>query len=135
MIVCFILKFNGNKHPMAVHNEIGKIGEDIAASWLTGNGYQIVTRNWRFKKTEIDIIAIKDDLLIVIEVKTRTYRFLENLSEIVPVKKQKAIINAADRFIESRNLKNEVRFDIIFIVLNGENHQLDHIKEAYTTTG
>jgi putative endonuclease len=120
---------------MAIHNTIGKKGEEIAAAYLIGEGYDILARNWRFKKTEIDILAFKDNFLIVVEVKTRTYRFLENLSEIVPVKKQKAIINAADRFIDSRELKNEVRFDIVFIVLNGDNYQLEHIKEAFTTTG
>jgi putative endonuclease len=117
---------------MAIHNIIGQKGEEIAIAYLQENGYRILSRNWRFKRIEIDVVAIKDDLLVVVEVKTRTYHFVENLSEIVTRKKQKSIIIAADAFINNRNLSNEVRFDIIFIVINGESYQLEHIKEAFT---
>ena len=120
---------------MAIHNTIGKKGEEIACGYLEDSGYKILARNWRFKKTEIDIIALSGDMLVVVEVKTRTYTFVENLSEIVTRKKQKTIIIAADRFVDSRQIKNEVRFDIIFIVLDGDNYHLKHVKEAFTTIG
>jgi len=120
---------------MANHNILGQKGEEIATMNLQDKGYKILDRNWRFKKHEIDIIARMDDLLVVVEVKTRTSQFVENLSDIVNRKKQKSIIQATDAYIDSKELKNEVRFDIIFIVVNGENYSLQHIEEAFTTIG
>lgn len=57
---------------MARHNETGKWGEDLAADYLTEQGYAIAERNWRQGRLEIDIIAMRDDTLVVAEVKTRT---------------------------------------------------------------
>lgn len=57
---------------MADHNDFGKMAEDMAADYLQKNGYTIVARNFRFQKAEIDIIAEKDDLIIITEVKARS---------------------------------------------------------------
>ena len=57
---------------MAFHNELGKKGEDLAVSYLLKQGYQILTRNFRYQKAEVDIIARKEDVLAIIEVKTRS---------------------------------------------------------------
>jgi putative endonuclease len=56
---------------MALHNEIGKIGEEIALKFLKNAGYEVLELNWRFRKLEIDIIAKEGDILIAVEVKTR----------------------------------------------------------------
>ncbi|MFT5753146.1 MAG: putative endonuclease, partial [Flavobacterium sp.] len=55
---------------MAEHNELGQLGEDLAVDFLRTNGYEIIDRNWRFQKAEVDIIARKKDVLAVVEVKT-----------------------------------------------------------------
>lgn len=120
---------------MAIHNIIGQKGEEIAASYLIEEGYKLLERNWRFKKIELDIIARKNNLIIVVEVKTRTSRFVENLSEIVPRKKQKSIILAADAYIDRKGLSDEVRFDILFIELKDDSYTLDHLKDAFTPIG
>ena len=57
---------------MAKHNELGKKGEQLAVDFLLKNNYDIVERNYRFDKAEVDIIAKKDDILAIIEVKTRS---------------------------------------------------------------
>lgn len=57
---------------MAQHNELGKEGENLAASFLEKNGYIIRDRNWTFQKAEIDIIAQKEAILAIVEVKTRS---------------------------------------------------------------
>lgn len=57
---------------MAVHNALGKAGEDAAATYLEQNGYTIRDRNWRKNHLELDIVAVKDEVLIVAEVKTRS---------------------------------------------------------------
>ena len=57
---------------MAAHNTLGKDGEDAAVAHLERNGYVIRHRNWRKNHLELDIVAVKDELLIVVEVKTRS---------------------------------------------------------------
>ncbi len=56
---------------MALHNEFGKWGEEVAAGYLQQQGYELLARNWRHEHKEIDIIATKDGVLYFIEVKTR----------------------------------------------------------------
>lgn len=57
---------------MAAHNALGKAGEDAAMAYLERNGYTIRHRNWRKNRLELDIVAVKDEQLIVVEVKTRS---------------------------------------------------------------
>ncbi len=57
---------------MAQHNELGKKGEQLAVDFLLENEYDIISRNYRFEKAEIDIIAQKKDVLAIVEVKTRS---------------------------------------------------------------
>ena len=55
---------------MAYHNELGKIGEQLAADYLSRNGYEILERNFYYDKAEIDIIAQKEpSTIVVVEVK------------------------------------------------------------------
>ena len=56
---------------MAAHNELGKWGEEMAARYLLDNGYAIIERDWRYQRRDLDIIASKDGILIIVEVKTR----------------------------------------------------------------
>ncbi|MEN8187811.1 MAG: YraN family protein, partial [Bacteroidota bacterium] len=73
---------------MAQHNELGKKGEDLAVEFLIKNGFEILDRNWRFKKAEIDIIAQKDDLLVMAEVKTRSTDFFGDPQEFIKPKQK-----------------------------------------------
>lgn len=57
---------------MAAHNDLGKLGEELAVDFLQKAGYEILETNWTFQKAEIDIIAKKDTVLAVVEVKTRS---------------------------------------------------------------
>ena len=65
---------------MAKHNEIGKIGEDIASHWLKNHGYIIVDRNYTKKYGEIDIVARETNILHFIEVKTVSYETKSDLT-------------------------------------------------------
>jgi putative endonuclease len=117
---------------MAIHNIIGKKGEEIAERFLIKKQYQIVGKNWRYKKLELDLVALHDNILIVVEVKTRTTEFIENLNELISRKKQRLIIDAANAYLEINHLENEVRFDVIFIVMNNGKFTLKHIKDAFS---
>ncbi len=68
---------------MAGHNELGKKGEGLAIAFLEENDYKILERNYRFQKAEVDIIAFKDEILVGVEVKTRSTAHFGNPQEFV----------------------------------------------------
>ena len=119
---------------MSSSNSIGKLGELLASTHLLQSGFKILERNWRFGKKEIDIIAEKERLTVFVEVKTREHQLPERLEEIIPRKKQRHIILAANEYIRLREVVNEARFDVIAIVLNAGNHEIEHIEEAFYPT-
>ncbi len=81
------------------HIELGKLGEEIAVNLLLNKGYEIIERNYRFGKLELDIIAKHEDFLIIIEVKTRFTNEVGEPWEAVTKKKQAQIIKASNQFI------------------------------------
>lgn len=116
---------------MAQHNETGKRGEELAAEYLINNGYKIVARNWRHKYLEVDIIARKGNILSIVEVKTRTGNFFGEPEEGVTKKKERFLADAADYYIQSKNLNVECRYDIISITFWGGKYELNMIEDAF----
>lgn len=116
---------------MAEHNELGIAGENLAVKHLKKQGYSIVDRNWRYGKEEIDIIAKKDDTLVVVEVKTRHSDFFGEPHQFVSRSKQQHLIKAANAYVEKHDLDVEVRFDIIGIVLNQREERIEHLEGAF----
>lgn len=116
---------------MANHNEIGKKGEVLAENYLVKKGHSILTKNYRHKKIEIDIITTFDNLLIIVEVKTRQSSYLAGPGDTVSKTKQKNMIACANAFIQDNEIDLEVRFDIISIILNGKEKRVSHIEDAF----
>ena len=116
---------------MAEHNLIGNKGEELARVYLRKNDYHILHSNWRFRKNEIDIIAEKNNLLVVVEVKTRTSGYFENPKEAVTKRKQKFIIQATEAYIHEFDIHYEVRFDVIAITIVNNETKIEHIKDAF----
>ena len=116
---------------MAEHNELGKEGEILARNFLVKNGYTILDLNYRFKHLEIDIICEKDNLLVVVEVKTRSYDDVVKPELTVTPSKQKQIIKAANEYIQSNEIDLETRFDVIGIILNSKKQEINHIEDAF----
>lgn len=110
---------------------IGNQGEQIAAEYLVKNGYNILHKNWRYKKLEIDIIARDKDELVIVEVKTRKNEDFEGPNDVVTKKKQKYLIEAAGAYIEEFDIDRETRFDIIHIITQGMEPKIEHIKDAF----
>lgn len=113
---------------MAQHNDIGNKGEENAANYLLASGFQILEKNYRFDRAEIDIVAIKNKILIFVEVKTRSSNYYGNAEDFLSIAQQKRITKAAQHYIEKTNWNNEIRFDIIAI--NSQN-KLHHIEDAF----
>lgn len=116
---------------MGKHNEFGKLGEQKAVDFLIKNGYQIKYRNYRYLKGEIDIIAQKEGTLAVVEVKSRSSNFLENIAETVNQKKITLLVTTADHYIITNDLDVEVRFDIITVLKKGNQFELEHFENAF----
>ena len=117
---------------MATHNDFGKKAEDAAAEYLQKNGYKILIRNFRFQKAEIDIIAEKDSLIVITEVKARSTDTFILPQEAVTKSKIKLIVSAANHYLEEFNKNSEVRFDIISVLPDPKgNLMIEHIIDAF----
>jgi len=117
---------------MASHNELGKIGEELAVQYLLRNGYKILCRNFYFDKAEIDIIAQKEEgTLIIVEVKTRNSDFFGDPQSFVTPGKIKLLVKAANEYVVSKELNVEVRFDIIAILKNQKQERMEHFENAF----
>ncbi len=116
---------------MAEHLETGAKGEDLAADFLISNGYEILDRNWRFRQYEIDLVAKDHDVIIVVEVKTRTSLYMGEPEVSVTRLKQRSLVRAANAYVVYHGINMPVRFDIISIFIKGENHIINHIVDAF----
>ena len=96
----------------------GKVGEDLAVTYLKKNGYQIVERNYHQKCGEIDIIAWEKKTLVFVEVKTRKSKTFGSPFDAITTKKQQQIARTAQDYLCRKKLFNKpARFDVIGITL------------------
>lgn len=117
---------------MAEKNETGKTGEAIACSYLKMNGYAILHTNWRYRRYELDIVATKENELIVVEVKTRSETYLLAPEDAVDRTKIRRIVTATDAYIRRHNIELPVRFDIICLIKRGVSYTIEqHIEDAF----
>lgn len=98
----------------------GKKGEDIAADYLTKNGYTLLEKNWRKHHWEVDIIASKDQFLHFIEVKTRYSLRFGFPEESITKDKMKNLKNAAENYQYRHPKWKYIQFDVIAITLVNE---------------
>lgn len=103
---------------MAEHNDLGKWGEDEAALYYEDRGYEILERDWKVGKRDIDLIALTEDkdTLVFVEVKTRQNNDLQEPEEAVDVKKMRNLAIAANTYVKLHGLDMDVRFDIISVI-------------------
>jgi putative endonuclease len=116
---------------MAYHNELGKLGEQLAVDYLSRNGFTILERNFMYDKAELDIIAQKEKKVIVVEVKTRNSAFFGDPQDFVTKAKIKLMVKAANEYVLSKNIDLEVRFDIIAILKNQHIEKIEHFENAF----
>jgi putative endonuclease len=116
---------------MAQHNELGKKGEQLAVDFLLKKGYDIIERNYRFDKAEVDIIAKQKEVLAILEVKTRSTIDFGNPQDFVKPKQIQRLVKAVDEYVNVNNLDVEVRFDIIAIVKEGKGFKIEHLENAF----
>ena len=113
--------------------EKGNLGEDRAVNFLLSQKYEILDRNYRIRTGEIDIIALKDDFLVFVEVKSLPHGNIETLAhELGPIK-QKKIIKTSKSYLQNhRQYSNRlIRYDVLAIDVPGLD-PVHHIVNAFS---
>ena len=118
----------------------GDRGEHIAADYLEGKGYQIIERNYRFERSELDLIAFSPGEeggpgaeLVFVEVKTRAGLGYGRPEEAVSETKRRHIVRAAQAYLHERRLeKARCRFDVVSILIRGTGEaEIEHFERAF----
>jgi len=116
---------------LAKHNKLGKDGELIAFMVLQRDGFTILETNWKFLKSEVDIIAEKDGFLIFTEVKTRSSKKYGKPSDAIDKKKISLYKDAVEGYLEQNPTELEIRFDVINIIIGKDETEIEHIPNAF----
>ena len=107
----------------------GNQGENLAADFLLKKGYEIIARNYRYKHSEIDLIVQQKNLLVFVEVKTRSSSSFGEPEAFVDAKKVSKIFEGAEQYIHEANWKGNIRFDIVSVKI-GANPEIVHFEDA-----
>lgn len=116
---------------MYVSHELGRIGENIIADYITKLGYKVVERNFACNQGEIDIVAKDKEELVFIEVKTRTDISYGEASEAVTDTKKRHLINTIKYYIYKQKMENQpIRIDVAEVYINKGKVKVNYIKQA-----
>lgn len=110
---------------------IGKIGEDLAVRYLQQQGYRILQRNWRYRRFEIDVIAVKSNTLHFIEVKTRrsiTYGLPEAQVTDCKIRHMMEVVNG---YLQDETALRPIQLDIVAIQISGKATSYFMIEDIY----
>ena len=121
------------------HVERGRWAEAMAAAFLSLRGYRILDRNFRYIRLEIDLVARRDQILAIVEVKYRESRRMGGASAAVGRTKQRDLETAAVGYLGVRGLTGvRVRFDVVTVETEtGDSSTLvvRHIPGAFQASG
>jgi len=109
----------------------GKEAEDMAANFLAQQGYELVERNYRYKRSEIDLIVRRDNWLIFVEVKMRSSDAFGYPEEFVDYKKAKNIVYGAEQYTYENNYNGNVRYDVVAISMRNGEPDIKHFEDAF----
>jgi putative endonuclease len=109
----------------------GGEAESLAVEYLEQHGYRIRDRNVPCKVGELDVVAEKDDLLVIVEVRMKSNGMMGDPSETVMAQKQRRVALATLYYLQSERLQADIRFDVIAVTGRGKNATLEHIENAF----
>ncbi len=109
---------------------IGKLGENRALEFLEQQGFHLVTRNYRHGRGEIDLVLSKEDLLVFVEVKTRTSRRFGFPEEHLSWQQISKIQATAEAFLVAHRWTKNIRFDVMAVVLSPRAY-VRHFKDVF----
>lgn len=109
----------------------GKEGEALAAAYLENKGFEILERNFRYRKSEIDLIVQQENWLVFVEVKTRTSTAYGFPEDFVEYKQQLKIFEGALEYMYATDWRGNVRYDIVAVDLSSGEPEIHHIEDAF----
>lgn len=115
---------------MAENIKLGQQGEELAAAYLATKKFEIIHRNYRHGRGEIDIIARRGDWTIFVEVKTRTSTTYGEPEAFVTPAKARQLYQAAEEYIFATAWQGHVRFDVVSVKVAGNEVVIDHFEDA-----
>jgi len=109
----------------------GKSAEQLALRFLQQQGYALVTRNYRNRRGEIDLIVDNEAMLLIVEVRYRSNPNFGLASESVDARKQARIIQCAEQYLARHPPDKQVRLDVITITPATPEPRICWIKDAF----
>lgn len=110
----------------------GTLGEELAVEYLIEKGYQILDRNFRFERGEIDIVAEEKGVLVFVEVKTRHSKSVGDPEDAVTIAKRDKIRKVAEGYLFEHHVEDrECRFDVVAIERESPQVHIRHIENAF----
>jgi putative endonuclease len=111
--------------------QTGADGEDAAADYLITKGYEILVRNYRYQRAEVDLIVQKGNWLVFVEVKTRSNNDFGFPEEFVDKEKEENVFLAAAEYMYKINWEGNVRYDIVAVLGTGFDREVVHFEDAF----
>lgn len=116
---------------MSKQHGLGKWAENYAAKYLEEKGYEILVRNYRYDRAEIDIIAKHRGQIVVVEVKARSTDYFGHPQDFINRKKVAQLVKAANHYMLENELEEEVRFDAVAILKGEKGFRVEHLEDAF----
>jgi putative endonuclease len=117
---------------MAKHLDTGRQGEALAVDCLRQNGFDIIETNWRHRRLEVDIIAREGNVLVFVEVKTRSYDYFGKPEDFVTPAKERHLAEAAAAYMQQGGHDWAMRFDVVSVLKNRDGSQtVELIRDAF----
>lgn len=117
--------------PKSRNHRKGDITEGVAALYLKSKGYQILERNWRHGRYEVDLIAAYQNELVIVEVKYRNGKHTTDPGSEVSKKQWENLAEAAEAYVEEKDDDRHIRFDLV-ILTEGEPPSIEHFEAAHS---
>ncbi len=117
---------------MAKHLKQGQQAERLAAQYLTNMGYQIIEKNYRSGRAEVDIISQIGAFLVFVEVKSLQKTLHGNPEERIDEHKKHMLFQAANNYQMDKNWHKEVRFDAISVNFYPQAIKIEHFEDAFS---
>ena len=117
---------------MNLKQDLGRYGEDQAASYLQDRGYEIIDRNWRSPVGEIDLVARDKERLVFVEVKTRNGAGFGHPFEAITAKKVARMRRMVAEWCLAKQVSGlKVRLDAVAVLITGGRVHIEHLKEVF----
>ena len=115
---------------------LGALGERIAARWLMREGWEVVDRRWRSGRRDLDLVAVRENIVAFVEVKTRRSTWSGGPVEAVNWRKQRELTRSAQAWLDQRGTLvapagATFRFDIVGVVASRDKVGVRHVASAF----